>query len=307
MDHPSGRRVAELAGARAATRGERIASVWGGYGELVRYQLTGGPLPSVVVKRVQPGRGGGLSHQRKLHSYQVEQRWYADYAPQIAGCCRGAACLAVERDEGGWLFVLEDLDAAGFPVRIQQPKGRQLDAVLRWLAAFHARLLGQRPRGLWRSGTYWHLQTRSEELQRMGRGPLREAAEAIDRRLASARFQTLVHGDAKPANFCWRADGGEVAAVDFQYVGKGVGVKDVAYLLAGEDRATAEAGVERYLQALGRAAPPEVAEALVAEWRALYPWAWADFQRFLAGWAPNWRLQPHERALTEGVLRAVWE
>jgi hypothetical protein len=44
---------------------------------------------------------------------------------------------------------------------------------------------------------------------------------------------------------------------------------------------------------------------VVAEWRGLYPWAWADFQRFLAGWAPNWSLQAHELALTRGVLRSL--
>ena len=54
----------------------------------------------------------------------------------------------------------------------------------------------------------------------------------IDARLSRCRYQTLVHGDAKIANFCLPPEGGSVAAVDFQYVGGGCGMKDVAYFLS---------------------------------------------------------------------------
>ena len=47
---------------------------------------------------------------------------------------------------------------------------------------------------------------------------------------ALARWVRDVHGDAKVDNFC--VGTGAVAAVDFQYVGGGVGVQDVVYLLA---------------------------------------------------------------------------
>ena len=37
-----------------------------------------------------------------------------------------------------------------------------------------------------------------------------------------------------------------------------------------------------------RSEHPELdSAALVAEWRGLYPLAWADFTRFLLGWAPG--------------------
>ena len=65
----------------------------------------------------------------------------------------------------------------------------------------------------------------------MQNADLKKAAQGIDKRLQSARFQTLVHGDAKLANFCF-SDVGQVAAVDFQYVGKGCGMKDVAYFIS---------------------------------------------------------------------------
>jgi aminoglycoside phosphotransferase (APT) family kinase protein len=277
--------------------------VWSGYGEIVRYALVGAAVPSVVVKHVVPGKGdGGRSHDRKLRSYEVEQRWYQEWAARCPASCRVPRCHLAERGPGEWLFVFEDLDHAGFERRARDLSAPQLDACLRWLAAFHATFLGVRPRGLWSTGTYWHLKTRPDEHRAMARGPLRDAAAAIDARLGAARFQTLTHGDAKPANFCFSADGRAVATVDFQYVGGGCGMKDVAYLLAGEDPATVERALEVYFAALRRAATGHDVAALEAEWRALYAWAWADFERFLAGWAPSWRIQRHERALTQRVL-----
>ena len=41
-----------------------------------------------------------------------------------------------------------------------------------------------------------------------------------------------MHGDAKLANFLFTSDHSQVAGVDFQYVGGGCGMKDVAYLLS---------------------------------------------------------------------------
>ena len=127
-------------------------------------------------------------------------------------------------------MVLEDLDAAGFPVRLASVSPLQLRSCLDWLATFHATFLGVAPEGLWESGTYWHLATRSEELAALDDLRLKEAAPVIDQRLSAARFQTLVHGDAKLANFCFSEEDDGVAAVDFQYVGGGCGMKDVCLL-----------------------------------------------------------------------------
>jgi hypothetical protein len=62
---------------------------------------------------------------------------------------------------------------------------------------------------------------------------LRAAAPMLDRMLRECPYQTLVHGDAKLANFCFAKKNDAVAAVDFQYVGRGCGMKDVAYLISG--------------------------------------------------------------------------
>src|SRR6185312_12673888 len=152
-------------------------------------------------------------------------------------------------------------------------RGGPLEPCLAWLAAFHGRFLGVRPEGLWSIGTYWHLDTRREELAAMRDQNLRRRAPELDRALREAKWQTFVHGDAKPDNFGWSRDGSRVAAVDFQYVGGGPGIRDVAYLLHGED----ESLLDFYFAHLANA-------EVEREWRALYPVARDDFRRFLDGW-----------------------
>lgn len=294
-------------GAAAARQGDRIQQLWSGYGEIRRVHLEGAAAASVILKRVDPPGAGAAhprgwasdrSHQRKLRSYQVELAWYRDHAARCGAACRVPAFVAGRETAAGWEFLLEDLDAAGFAGRRRQASRAEVLAALRWLAALHATFLGDPGEGLWPVGTYWHLDTRPDELAAMQPGRLRDAAAALDARLASARYRTLVHGDAKLANFCFPEGdpGGPVAAVDFQYVGGGVGVQDVAYLLSsawGEDGLEREAPslLEAYFGALrealderGRA---QVVPQLEAEWRDLYPVAWADFCRFLQGWAPG--------------------
>jgi hypothetical protein len=86
------------------------------------------------------------------------------------------------------MFLLEDLDAAGFSRRVRRnPEPAALDRCLAWLAAFHARFLGVPPEGLWKSGTYWHLATRPDELAAIEDRDLREAAPILDARLRDAR------------------------------------------------------------------------------------------------------------------------
>ena len=299
---PAGERIAALAGATSARHVKHLQRLWGGYGEAARYALEGGDAATVVVKQVRPGRGSGRSHDRKLRSYEVEQAWYERWAERCGPGCRVPRAIGCEQGRGEWLFVLEDLDAAGFPVRTPYLSDQRLGACLRWLAAFHATFLGERPRGLWKTGTYWHLKTRPDELRAMPAGPLRAAAAAIDERLEGARHQTFVHGDAKPSNFCFARDGRSVAAVDFQYVGGGCGMKDVAYLLAGEERSATKRALDLYFDALRSHVRGVDGAAVEAEWRELFPWAWADFERFLAGWDPRGRVNSFGREMTRGVL-----
>lgn len=299
---------------------EVVQSLWSGYGQIVRYFLAGGEVSSIVVKHVRyPGERdhpygwtSDLSHERKVESYRVEANWYQTYAQQCGDTCAVPQCLAVETSDDATMIVLEDLDALGFAGRRQHVEHREIEACLSWLAHFHARFLGERAAGLWPVGTYWHLATRPDEFAALEAGPLKDAAASIDECLNTTRFQTFVHGDAKLANFCFNADGTRAAAVDFQYVGGGCGMKDVAYFISScldedESEAMADEILDRYFAllrvGLERAGKPVDFAALEADWRALYPVAWTDFTRFLRGWSPgHWKLHHYSNRLTAEVL-----
>ncbi|HUS28516.1 MAG TPA: hypothetical protein VMZ53_08405 [Kofleriaceae bacterium] len=282
--------IAREVGARAARRRERIQSLWGGVGELFRIELEDGPIDTAIVKWAQPPVGvDDVSTRRKKMSFAVEVAFYRSFARRCDDSCRVANLLAARISEEDAVLVLEDLDAAGYPRRTDEADDGQLDAALAWLASFHARFVGERPGQLWPTGTYWHLDTRLDELAVIEDRALREAAPAIAYKLSSARFQTIVHGDPKEANFCFGPAG--IAAVDFQYTGRACGMTDLAYLLYGRADEPAD-GIDHvriatYFAHLRARLPATVdGDALEAEWRALYAYARLDFCRFLAGWRP---------------------
>lgn len=311
--------ILKATGAEAAVRIEVIQRLWSGYGEIVRYGLTGSDRESVIVKHVTQSAQGrhpcgwntDISHQRKMRSYQVETAWYGNWSKRCGTGCRVPACLVFESFGNEVLIVLEDLDAAGFPSRRSSVSAGEIRACLTWLANFHATFIGEQPTGLWATGTYWHLETRPDEWQALADSALKKAASAIDRKLCESPYQTFVHGDAKLANFCFSADSSRVAAVDFQYVGGGCGIKDVAYFI---DSCLTEEQCQRqqsqlldvYFQALKQALKRQHktvdAKAVEHDWRALYPVAWTDFHRFLKGWSPgHW----HPNSYSERLAREV--
>ncbi|MEM7143575.1 MAG: phosphotransferase [Verrucomicrobiota bacterium] len=311
--------ICSAAGASAAEVGGVLQELWSGYGKILRVRLEGSEQATVVVKHVRFPDGGShprgwdtdLSHERKVRSYEVETNWYRDWSGRCGEACRVPRFFAGEREGDELLLVLEDLDGAGYAGRRAVVEWEEMECCLRWLASFHATFLGDVPEGLWEVGTYWHLATRPEELEVLADEALKAAAEAIDERLSSVRYRTLVHGDAKLANFCFSGKGDAVTAVDFQYVGGGCGMKDVAYFVGSclDESGCAEretAVLECYFSALvgelARMRPEVDGEAVVAEWRDLYRVAWADFHRFLKGWSPgHWKVNGY----SERVVREV--
>lgn len=329
--------IAELCGAQSATVVESVQQLWSGYGAVLRVELVSeaNETTTVIAKLVRPpvdqdhkyGWSDEFAHKRKLDSYENEIAWYREPSQLCGERCRVPRFIASkpERDgkhTTGWLLIMEDLDAAGFSLRRQSVTQQQTTACLKWLANFHATFMVDMDETnaihpavthrIWPIGNYWHLQTRPHELQAMQAGELKQNAAKIDAKLSAARFQTLVHGDAKLANFCFSPTD-QVAAVDFQYVGGGCGIKDVAYFISScfddneceqKEQQLLEIYFEFLKVALDEAASKLLQfELLEQEWRMLYPFAWADFVRFLAGWSPgHWKMHRYSKRMTESAL-----
>lgn len=297
--------------AQSIERAELVQPLWGGYGELWRIHLRGAPHKSVILKKVSPPpKTSSLSDTRKRRSYQVELAWYSRFAPLCGEECRVAKLLGSRVDRASTTMILEDLQAGGF-VPVAAPTEQHAVAGLWWLAHFHSQFLGKSYPELWEQGTYWHLETRAEELQKMPAGLLKRLAHGLDQTLRRSHYQTLVHGDAKTTNFCWQP-GGAAAAVDFQYVGRGCGIRDVALFL---DRAIGPARLARekdewlnlyfrFLQdALNKDGHEAVASSVVEEWGALFCVAWSDYARFRQGWARPKKLDPFTLTQLEAAQR----
>lgn len=294
---------------------EQIQELWSGYGAITRIALENASVPSVVVKHVQlpirqkhpRGWNSDIGHRRKMKSYQVETNWYNSYSQYSRA--RLPYCLFIESLDEEVLIVLEDLDEAGYPLRKKSIEWHEISTCLKWLAQFHASYMGREPDNLWKTGTYWHLGTRPHELSALRDGKLKEAAPMIDHKLNSCSFKTIVHGDAKLANFCFSPKG-QVAGVDFQYVGGGCGMKDVAYFIGScldeEECEQLEAKIlDTYFYYLQDEFPKRN-EALEREWRSLYRFAWADFHRFLKGWSPgHWKINSYSERITTMVIKSL--
>lgn len=308
--------ICEQGGATSIRDSELVQTLWSGYGSILRCTLEGSAHRRVIVKHVrwpsgqQHPRGWATdrSHARKVRSYAVEVAWYTHHASACSAASAVPRCLGSRVQEDGVLLMLEDLAELGYTRGGAEAGHADLYACLSWLAHFHATFLGREPSGLWPEGTYWHLDTRPDEWAALPAGPLRDAAEALAAMLREAPFATLVHGDAKLANFCL-GEPGRVAAVDFQYVGGGCGMKDVAYFISscvGEDDADAVVPgmLDHYFAVLRQALAGRDVDvgALEARWRALYPVAWTDFYRFLQGWSPG---HPKIHGYSERLAREV--
>lgn len=299
--------------AETVQRASLIQSLWSGYGEVARYSLTGLDAPSFVIAKhctfpsdIKHPRGwhSNASHARKVRSYEVEQTWYRHWSSQCHSGARIARCFGDFHDEhtGQRLTLLEDLDAAGYSDRYTGFNIDQILACIQWLAAFHASFIhpfahAKWPEGLWRKGTYWHLDTRQDEWHAIAQCDLKAAASQIANCLDKARYKTLVHGDAKAANFCLSSLTNQVAAVDFQYVGGGVGVQDLVYFLGSalseeeliehSDYLLSYYFAELSGELMAQGESQALAHAVVDEWQCLFTIAWADFHRFILGWSPT--------------------
>lgn len=297
---------------------EVLQTLWGGYGELVRLFVDD---TSVVVKHIQlpkpehhpRGWNSDLSHQRKLRSYEVELNWYLNAANHSVA--KVPQAIHVERKENALLIVMQDLQSLGYSEVVKSAERTHLRACLAWFAQFHAQHIGHQGEGLWEQGTYWHLDTRPDELAALSDERLKSYAHNIDGVLSQAPYQTLVHGDGKLANFCFTADGAKAAAVDFQYIGRGCAMKDIVLFMSSAVEPDQCTEMESWLLdeyfmclkvALAKHQPELNFEDVEYAWRPLFAIAWADFQRFVKGWSPDhWKINPYTEQLTQNALEQL--
>lgn len=298
---------------------EIIQSLWSNYGRISRYQLSDSALQTVVVKFISlnqdndhpRGWNSTNSHNRKVKSYEIETHWYQQWNQHCLENCPVPKFIGSFSEGKDQWIILEDLNL-NFPLRKHQVSFSEVKVCLQWLANFHATFLNDSPDGLWKIGTYWHLATRPDEFEKIEHQELKSKAKVIDQLLNQCQYQTIVHGDAKLANFCFSEDGKKVAAVDFQYVGGGCGMKDIAYFLgsclsSSECELYQDALLDFYFLELERALKRTFSKvdfkALEQEWRKMYPIACTDFTRFLLGWMPSHqKVNAYNLNLMEAVL-----
>lgn len=297
-----------------------IQPLWNNYGACFRaIEETG---RSIVVKAVSPqapsshpkGWNSLVGHDRKLTSYEVERHFYEKLQPFTTHKCTVPNLVVSDNRNNATLLVLEDVDTA-FPRRSSVLSVKQAECVLTWLADFHGKFINLKDTRVWQEGTYWHLNTRLDEWRVMPDSLLKENAEVIAQQLANCAYQTLLHGDAKVANFCFSDDFTKCAGVDFQYTGHGCGVKDVAYFIGSalsedDQQDHTEYCLSIYFthlfEAIGDYHNSDLAHAVVQEWQKLYNLACADFCRFLIGWSPDhWKLNSALKERTQIALESV--
>ena len=312
----------KITGSTECEEVENIQSLWSGYGRISRYQLSNSALETVVVKFINlnkvndhpRGWNSNLGHQRKVQSYEVETYWFQNWNQECNSGSKTPNMIGSYSEGQNQWIVLEDLNTH-YPLRKYDLNLEEVRVCIAWLANFHATFLQKEPKGLWLIGTYWHLDTRPDELQKIEHQELKSKAAQIDQLLNNCQYKTIVHGDAKLANFCFSEDGQKVAAVDFQYVGGGCGMKDLAYFLgsclsSNECVQHEEELLNFYFSKLKKALETQAKKVdfkeLETEWRKMYPIACTDFTRFLLGWMPtHQKINKYNLKMVNAVLASI--
>lgn len=173
-----------------------LQKLWQGYGYVCRISAMDEAQnkQSLILKYVKPPLTGQVEsegHIRKIISYEVEQHFYSDLAPQLPRDAVVAQCLASINNNGKVALLLEDLQR-NFPVAGEKRgtlNKTQVHAAIKWLATFHgfwwdktpdlrnhgfSRLppleevllqqdKGRSKNGVWLNGGYTYLATRMSE------------------------------------------------------------------------------------------------------------------------------------------------
>ncbi|KAJ3370036.1 hypothetical protein HDU91_006697 [Kappamyces sp. JEL0680] len=283
----------------------KVCNLWSHFGVLNRIKSNQGQ--DVVWKAVTVPAARDVSTTRKTLSYQVEVYFYKHMAQALSRPSPAYLSSFVHRQEIH-LFMSDLLPA--YPRSIAELKLDHALLALDWLAAFHAVWFGEQSLGtttmatapgsdiggVWEQGTYWYLDTRRDEWQQIPKQfqQLQLQAERIASEChpSTSAFLTLVHGDPKAENILWSRDQRACAMFDFQYVGTGLGAKDVAYLLTSSvDVAILDKHFDEMVGYYFEVFAKELARRgkslngyTLGQFTVHLEWCLLDFCRFMAGW-----------------------
>jgi hypothetical protein len=242
----------------------------------IEYAEGGGPL-SVVLKTAsadENSRAAGVG----LGVYEREVRFYRELAPRIGGPLADCHLAAIDAEQGWFTLLLEDVAPASQGDQIAGCTVEDARLAVRELARLHAPVLGDPQLG----ATPWLnqegvlsqamlAQLLPAFLERYGDRVSAAHREVCERFVASldgwsARREPplgLVHGDYRLDNMLFGTGEGAppFVAVDWQTVGWGPVMTDLAYFLGGslqtEDRRRHEQELVReYHQTLGELGVP---------------------------------------------------
>jgi Ser/Thr protein kinase RdoA (MazF antagonist) len=234
----------------------------------VKFATTNHLSASYILKIVKAPNHDGEAHNRKIMSYIVEAAFYQHFACRAID--RGIAVarpFTVQTEPSGKIVVLMDDLREKFPSLTDgMLNTTRTAAAIEWLAKFHAEhwevvdTTSAPYNALWPEGCYWRLDTRLSEYEDIPSAwqQLKNCAHVVADLLKSGtsgdplKHTTLVHGDFKSPNILFtqeprrqgvrkksndkneikgEAEACECAVVDFQYVGKGYGARDLVMLI----------------------------------------------------------------------------
>ncbi|CAG5100210.1 Oidioi.mRNA.OKI2018_I69.XSR.g16894.t1.cds [Oikopleura dioica] len=281
---------------------EIIQLLWKGFGAIYRVQKEDGS--TVILKHfnfaheTEP-EDDPMPNETRFLSFKREISFYEELA-NLSLSAKVPRYIASKDIKSGKVMAMEDLDPIGFPARFKNRCNLSFERVIpmvKWLANFHADFwrCEKAEKLMWKEATYWNIEKRRDEFERCKEKELDliKLGEKIDRIIHEAKHKTLIHGDGKVENFCFSEDGMDVAGIDFQWSGMGVGTTDLYYLLTScyEEFSRYDEIVDEYFKFFRKAmeGKPEVDE-IEREWRWLWPFIVADFERFLITWNPtHWK------------------
>lgn len=238
-----------------------------------------------------------VAKNRKAWSYENELSFYQRHSDVLAEKKLTLQCFAVHQFNDSCYLALNNFESMGFR-NLTCVNMSEIKAVISWLAKFHAHFLQINNQEGFERGGYWHLNTRPDEYIKMNDSMVKSCAHVINERLKNSDFQTIIHGDAKLANYAFDHENA-VLGYDFQYVGTGIGLQDLMLFLVSTLNsdslyANHELLLSDYFCVLHLETASylsiEQQNSLESQWRALWPLVWCDYHRFLLGWKPD-----HER------------